>query len=239
MIQNASPHQKETVLITGASGGIGYELAKCFAGDGYNLILIARNRNRLEDVAKELGTGRKIQVKILAKDLGNLAAADEIYGELKQEGRSVQMLINNAGFAGFGFFSETNLDNEADMIRLNMETLTRLTKLFLSAMIQCGKGRIMNVSSTAAFQPGPLMAVYYATKAYVLSFSEAIANELKGTGVTVSCLCPGPTTTGFQKRSGIEGIRLVRSPLLMDAATVARIGYRGMMKGRLSLSPVF
>jgi hypothetical protein len=223
---------KNTALITGASGGIGRELALVHARSGGDLVLVARNEEKLsalrEEVRKEYGS----EALIFAKDLSRPEAAEEIYRHLIEEGTEVDLLINNAGFGGFGFFQETDWDKEAQMIDLNVRGLTHLTKLFLPAMIVRGRGRVLNVASTAAFVPGPLMAVYYATKHYVLSFSEAIANEVSHTGVTVTALCPGPTASGFQAGAEIEESRLVKGKQLPTSREVAEFGYKAMLKGR-------
>ncbi|MGB7600689.1 MAG: SDR family oxidoreductase [Candidatus Sulfotelmatobacter sp.] len=221
-----------TALITGASGGIGYELAKLFATDHYNLILAARSGDKLNRVANELRDQFGITVKIMAMDLAANNGATILFEHLKGEGLTVDVLVNNAGFGVFGDFAEIAEDEVLGQIRLNVMALTHLARLFLPAMIARRQGKIMNVASTAAFQPGPLMAVYYATKAYVLSFSEALANEVAGTGVVVSCFCPGATNTDFQKRAGIENSRLFKKIGAMDVETVARDGYRGLMAGK-------
>ncbi|HEY9667603.1 MAG TPA: SDR family oxidoreductase [Coleofasciculaceae cyanobacterium] len=225
-------NQQKTALITGASGGIGYELAKLFAQDGCNLVLVARSQEKLHAVAGELQDKFGISVKVIIKDLANPAAPNEIFTELKNAGIKIQFLVNNAGFAAYGLFAEIDLDTELQMMQVNMVSLTHLTKLFVKEMIEQREGKILNIASTASFQPGPLMAVYFATKAFVLSFSEAIANELKGTGVTVTALCPGPTKSGFQKRAALEKSKLVNGKKIMDAETVARIGYQGFMKNQ-------
>ena len=222
---------RETVLITGASTGIGYELAKLFAKAGDRLILVARSTDKLNRLAEEVKREHNATVKVITKDLSNPHAPWEIYSELQNEGITVDILVNNAGFGVWGFFKDTELARELEMLQLNIVSLTHLTKLFLKGMLERKRGKIMNVASTAAFQPGPLMAVYYASKAYVLSFSEAISNELKGTGVTVSCLCPGHTETEFQSTAKIGRIRIVRAGI-MDAQSVAKIGYDGLMKDR-------
>ncbi len=228
--------QIKTALITGASSGIGYELTKLFARDGYHVVLVARSAQRLNQIADELKNQFGISVKVIVKDLSEPSAAIEIFDELQKESTSVAVLVNNAGYTVFAEFTEADLKDQLDMMQINMTTLTQLTHLFLRDMLNKRAGRILNVASTAAFQPGPMMAVYYATKAYVLSFSQAIANELQGTGVTVTALCPGPTETGFQKRGKMEGVRLV-SGNLMSAADVARAGYRGLMAGKTIVIP--
>jgi len=231
-------NQAKTALITGASGGIGYEFAKLFAQDEYNLVLIARSQEKLAHVAEDLQNKFGILVKVILKDLAVPTAPEEIFTELQNEGITIHVLVNNAGFATYGFFADTDLNAELQMMQVNMVVLTHLTKLFLREMVKQQEGKILNVASTAAFQPGPLMAVYYATKSYVLSFSEAIANELEGTGVTVTALCPGPTATEFQKRADMEQSRLV-SGKIMDVETVARIGYSGLMNNQTVVIPGF
>jgi len=230
-------NRPKTALITGASGGIGYEFAKLFAKDKYNLVLVARSQKKLSEISGEFQNKFGISVKIIAKDLSVQNAPEEVFSELQGAGIKVDVLINNAGFATYGFFAETDLEEQLQMIQLNVVALTHLTKLFLKEMVQQKDGKILNVASTAAFQPGPLMAVYYATKAYVLSFSEAIANELEGSGVTVTALCPGATESGFQARANMEESKLFSGQKIMDAATVAQIGYRGLMKGQRVVVP--
>ena len=221
-----------TALITGASGGIGYELAKLFAKDHYNLVLVARSSDKLNQVASQLRQQFGFNVKTMAVDLAQDQAVTILFEQLKGEKLEVDVLVNNAGFGVFGEFAEMPEEEILGQVQLNVVALTHLTRLFLPAMIERRQGKIMNVASTAAFQPGPLMAVYYATKAYVLSFSEALANEVAGTGVVVSCFCPGATETGFQKRAGIENSRLFKKIGAMNVETVARDGYRGLMAGK-------
>jgi len=220
-----------TVLITGASGGIGYELAKLFARDHHNLVLVARNVGKLAQVATELQT-HGVTVKAIALDLSAPPAPKFLFDQLHREGIAVDILVNNAGFGAFGEFAKMSEEEILGQIDLNIRSLTELTRLFLPSMVQRRSGRIMNVASIAAFQPGPLMAVYYATKAYVLSFTEAIANELHRTGVTVTCFCPGATHTDFAKRAGIENSRLFKQVGAMSAEKVALDGYRAVMEGR-------
>ncbi len=228
--------REKAALITGASSGIGYELTRLFARDEYNLVLVARNQKQLMQMADELQEKYSVSVKVISKDLSAASAPEEIFTELQQESIEIDALVNNAGFAVYGLFSETDLDAELQMMQVNMVTLTHLTKLFLPGMLKNRTGKILNLASTAAFQPGPLMAVYYATKAYVLSFSEALANELHGTGVSVTALCPGPTASGFQKKANMEDSKLF-SGKIMDAPTVARIGYRGLMTNKTVVIP--
>jgi uncharacterized protein len=224
----------EIALVTGASGGIGEEFAKLLASKGVDLVLVARSGDKLQRLAESL----KVQVHCLAIDLATSSAPAQVESFLESKKLSIDYLLNNAGFGTFGPFVESDLTGELGQIQLNVVTLTHLTRLLLPGMVKRGKGRILNVASTAAFQPGPMMAVYYATKAYVLSFSEALANELKGTGVTSTCLCPGPTSTGFNERAKLgSGGMLSKKSVMMDAATVARRGYDGMMKGRRLVIP--
>ncbi|NGQ93601.1 SDR family oxidoreductase [Brevibacillus sp. SYP-B805] len=227
---------KGTALITGASGGIGKELAELFAQDGYHLVLVARSGEILQQLAAELSAQYKIQAEVIVKDLEDPSTAFEIYEEVREKGIHIDFLINNAGFGVYGEFVNTALQAELNMIDLNIKTLTALTKLFLPGMIRSRRGGILNVASTAAFQPGPLMAVYYATKAYVLSFTEALANELKGTGITVTALCPGPTNTGFSDRANLEQSKLFQMGS-MNAREVAEIGYNGFMQGKTIVIP--
>ena len=219
-----------TVLITGASGGIGYELAKLFARDHHNLVLVARSADKLAQVATEL-QAHGITVKTIALDLAAPPAPKFLFDQVQREGVIIDVLINNAGFGIFGEFAQMPEQEILGQIDLNIRALTELTRLFLPAMVKRRSGRIMNVASTAAFQPGPLIAVYYATKAYVLSFSEAIANELRHSGVTVTCFCPGATHTDFAKRAGIENSRIFKLGA-MSAEKVALDGYRAVMEGR-------
>jgi short-subunit dehydrogenase len=221
-----------TTLITGASGGIGYELAKLFARDQHQLVLVARSSDKLAQVAKELQARFSVNPKTIALDLAAPPAPTFLFNQLQREGIAVDILINNAGFGAFGEFAQMPEAEILGQIDLNITALTQLTRLFLPPMIAGRSGRIMNVASTAAFQPGPLMAVYYATKAYVLSFSEAIANETRDSGVTVTCFCPGATHTGFAQRAGTEGSRLFKQLGAMSAEKVALDGYRAVMEGR-------
>ncbi|TMD23282.1 MAG: SDR family oxidoreductase [Chloroflexi bacterium] len=228
----------KTALITGASGGIGYELALLCARDGFDCILVARSRDKLDELAARLESEFRVKTLVVARDLAKPTAVDEIYEEVSAASMSVDVLVNNAGFPVFGLFTQTDLRVELEMLQVNVVALTALTKLFLHSMVERRAGRILNLASTAAFEPGPLMAVYYASKAYVLSFSEALANELHGTGVTVTALAPGPTRTGFQKRGVMEDSRLVQGQIA-DARSVAAAGYRGMMSGKTIVIPGF
>jgi uncharacterized protein len=229
--------QGRTALITGASSGFGLEFARLFARDGYNLVLVARSEGKLNDLAATLRQRHGIRVTVLPKDLTESAAAAEIGAELDQQGIQVDALVNNAGFATYGPFAEITPDADMDLVRVNILALTALTKRFLPGMVARRRGQILNVASTAAFQPGPLMAAYYASKAYVLFLSEGIAEEVRGTGVTITALCPGPSRTGFQDRAAMQESKLVNGRSIMDAATVARIGYQAMQKGQTVVIP--
>lgn len=223
---------KNVALITGASSGIGLEIARHHAALEQDLILVARSTTKLIEIKKELEQKHGIKVYNIPKDLSIPDAAIEVFEEINENGLQVDYLINNAGFGDFGFFHEADWDKQEMMINLNMLTLTHLTHLFLPQMVARKSGKILNVASTAAFQPGPLMAVYYATKHYVLAFSEAIANELAETGVTVTTLCPGPTESGFQSAASIEDSKLVKGKKLPTSKEVAIYGYKSMMRGR-------
>lgn len=229
---------KAAALVTGASMGIGLELARLFAADGHDLVLTARSRDKLARLADELGAKHNVRARVVASDLARPEAPREIFEELRGDGVEVDALVNNAGFGSYGLFAETDERAEMDLLQVNVAALTHLTKLFLPGMIARGRGAVMNVASTAAFQPGPLMAVYYASKAYVLSFSEALSNETEGTGVTVTALCPGPTETGFVAAAGMEKSKLFEANV-MDARTVAEAGYRGMKRGKRVVIPGF
>jgi short-subunit dehydrogenase len=221
-----------TALITGASNGIGLELAKIHASKGDNLVLVARNKEKLDALKKELENRFKIYVYTIGKDLSVINSAEEVYNEITQQNISVDYLINNAGFGDFGMFTETNWDKELQMINLNITTLTQFTKIFLKDMVRRRSGKIMNVASTAAFQSGPTMAVYFATKSYVLHFSEAIDNEVREKGVTITALCPGPTESGFQVAAALEESGLFKGKKIPKANEVASYGYKAMMKGK-------
>lgn len=227
--------QRETALITGASTGIGLDLARLAARD-FDLIIIARDKAKLEQVAAQLEDQHGSRVHVVPADLAHADAPARIFAEIGQRGLRVDVLINNAGFGAYGAFADTNAQTQLEMIQVNVTAVTHLTRLALPGMLERRHGRIMNVASTAGFQPGPLMAVYYATKAYVISFSEAIANELKGSGVTVTCLCPGATETEFAKRADMGESRLFKLGA-MRSANVARAGYEGMLQGKTLIIP--
>ncbi|HSZ73079.1 MAG TPA: SDR family oxidoreductase [Cytophagaceae bacterium] len=222
-----------SVLITGASFGLGSDFAQLFAADKYELILVARSLDRLITLQKELQDKYKVTVHVLACDLAKGNAAYTLKEELDKKGWKVDVLINNAGFGDFGLFHELDAVRQQQMIELNVTTLTMLTRLLLPEMIKNKQGKILNVASTAAFQPGPLMAVYFATKAYVLSFSAALANELKGTGVTVTTLCPGATATHFVQHANLSDSKLFKRMKPASSMDVARFGVRALDKGKV------
>ncbi len=224
------PTQQKTVLITGASEGLGAEFAKIFAADGYSLILIARHKIKLEKFSQELQTEFNIPVKIISKDLSKPGSAQEIFQELEEENIQIDILVNNAGTGVYGLFNETNLEDHLYVINLNIVSLVSLTYLFLPGMKARHDGKILNLSSIAAFQPGPKMAIYYATKAFVLSFSEALSTELEDKNITVTALCPGPTITTFQKKSEVGQTYMFK--FAMNASVVAKTGYDALMKGK-------
>lgn len=221
-----------TALLTGASSGIGYELAHIFARENYSLVLVARSQEKLLELKKELEETCAIIVHVLVVDLAQSDAAERIVTQVANLKISIDILVNNAGFGLFGEFTRTDWKREEEMIKVNILSLTQLTKFFVPLMVRNKKGKILNVASTAAFFPGPFMAVYYATKAYVLSFSQALGSELEGTGVTVTALCPGPTTTGFQKTAALDGVRTFAGHL-PTAREVAEYGFRSLMEGKV------
>ena len=218
-------------IVTGASAGIGRELTRILAREGHDLVLVARREAQLTELADELKTRYDAASTIAAVDLAAAGAADDVMAVLA--GRAVDVLVNNAGFGGVGAFCTRSRDDDMRMVTVNVVALTDLTKLLVPGMMQRRRGRVLNVASTAAFQPGPFMAVYYATKAYVLSLSQALAEELSGTGVTVTCLCPGPTESEFHAVAGTDAQPLTATPLTMSASSVAEAGYRAMMRGKL------
>ena len=218
-------------LITGASSGIGLELARVFAAHGADVVLVARQEDKLRALAAELQRAR-VRADVIAADLTAPGAAAALFASVQSLGLDVDVLVNNAGFGLYGPFVESPLETDVSMIQLNVLAATELTRRFLPPMVARGHGRIVNVASTAAFFPGPLMAVYYATKAYLLSFSEAIANELQGTGVTVTAICPGATQSGFAAAARQEDSRLIAGRKLPSSREVAEEGYRGAMAGR-------
>jgi len=223
--------ENPTALITGASTGIGKEIARLCAAGGANLVLVARRKERLEQIAKTLAEELHVDAKVIDADLSKESACQTIMDRLSQWNVEIDVLINNAGFGTNGAFTTQDESSQLDMIRVNVTSLVELTHKLLPGMRQRGRGRILNVASTAAFQPGPRMATYYATKAFVLSFSEALYEELRGSGVTVTCLCPGPTDTEFADRANMKGKPLFKMGTL-SAQHVAKVGYRAMQRGK-------
>jgi len=220
-------------LVTGASSGIGYHLARQFAADGIPVILVARSADKLAALAHELERDYGIDAKAWPADLALPKAPQLVYDQVQAWQVQVDYLVNNAGFGLFGRFDQTAWQRELQMINLNITALTHLTKLFGVPMVQRGRGHILNLASTASFFPGPLMAVYYATKNYVLAFSEAIAQEWRETGVGVTALCPGPTESGFQEAAELEASNLVADKKLPTAEEVAWFGYQQMKAGKV------
>jgi hypothetical protein len=227
-----------TAIVTGASSGIGRELARLLAADGHHVTLVARDRSRLEQVAAELRERHGGEAVVVVADLAEPGAPETIVRDVEGAGRDVAVLVNNAGLGSCGPFADAELGRELAIVQVNVTALVHLTGLVVPGMVRRRAGRILNVASTAAFQPGPLMATYYASKAFVLSFSEALDAELAGSGVTVTCLCPGPTRTEFQQRAGMTGIPVASGfPPMMDGATVARAGLRAMRRGARLVIP--
>lgn len=226
----------KTVLVTGATSGIGFELARLFAINGYRLVVIGRDRERLQEI-EAWRDELQVEVYAIEKDLAKPHAAQEIMNTLNAQELKVDILINNAGLGTYGLFMETSLERELEMIQVNITALTELTKLIVPHMVERKQGGILNVASVAAFQPGgPMMSVYYATKAYVLSFSEALANELRDEGILVSVLCPGPTATDFEKRANFVQSKISQRNL-MSAESVAKIAFREFMCGKTMIVP--
>lgn len=223
--------QKGTALVTGATSGIGLELARILAENGHDLVLVARTADRLKTLAQEL-SAKGVKVTVIRKDLSKPEAGAEIARELAKKKIEPEILVNNAGFGDNAAFADSDWETASEMIMTNVHALAHLTRLFLPQMRARGSGRVLNVGSTAGLQPGPMMAVYYATKAFVNHFSEAIDAELKGTGVSVTVLCPGPTETGFQKASNAHGMKLFSYFSVASARDVAETGYQAMMSGK-------
>jgi uncharacterized protein len=231
MSNSLSTTTRRVALITGASSGIGKGLATEFAKDGYDVVLAARSIEKMQALAQRLQTQYKITATVIAADLETNTGATQLHADVKAKGLTICALANNEGFGGFGEFKQSDLQNELAMMQLNMNTVVTLTKLFLPDLLAT-KGKVVNTASTAAFQPGPYMAVYYATKAFVLSFSEAIASELEGTGVTVTAFCPGPTHSEFQDRADMNASALVKGKKLPTSDEVASAGYKAMKQGK-------
>lgn len=227
---------KKTALITGASKGIGYELSRLFAQDGYNLVLISRSRERLEKISGELEEKYNIFAKIIVKDLSKPTASREIFDETYAEGIKIDILVNSAGFGSYGYFIEQDIQNELRMIQVNITSLTQLTYFYANEMKKNRGGKILNISSAAAFVPGPMMAVYYASKAYVLHFSEALANEFKKDNIIVTTFCPGTTKSDFHQNAGVE-INRWRKLIMMNTEDVAKAGYKALKEEKRIVIP--
>ena len=236
-MNDRTDRQRRTALITGATSGIGRALAERFAQANFDLALIARNETRLAKTKRELEATYGINAGVFPHDLSDPASPDTLVHHLSIENIHVDVLVNNAGYGAYGPFVGTSLESQLGMIQLHVHALTHLTHLLLSGMIERGHGRILNVASTAAFQPGPGMAVYFATKAYVLSFSEALHAEVRDRGVTVTTLCPGPTSTEFFERASMERSGLTSKSLVMGVDPVVDAGFRGLMRGKRVVVP--
>ncbi len=226
---------KTYTLITGGSCGIGLALANKFASKGHNLILVSRTKETLEETAKQINNKYPVDIVTIAEDLSVANSAINVFNECKKQKLEVDILINNAGFGNYGFFAETNTKTDMELLQLNISTLTELTKLFLPALLKNKTGKILNIGSMAAFFPGPFMNTYFASKAYVLSFSEGLHEEVLKHGVTVSCLCPGPTESNFGKRANYKFQS--HNKIKMTAEEVAEITFKGMMKGKILIIP--
>jgi len=226
------PGEGMTVLVTGASMGIGVDLAECFARDGYDLILTARSQVQLKAVADRLSSTWSIKATAITEDLGAPGGGVALAGKIKKAGLTVDVLVNNAGYGHAGAFDGSDAATQLGMIDLNDRALVELTQIYWPGMLARGRGGVLNVASTAAFVPGPFMAVYYASKAFVLSFSEALWEEARGTGVHVSCLCPGPTASEFRARAGTGATRLGHTAAVMASMPVAEAGYRGFVANK-------
>ena len=224
--------QGQTALVTGASMGIGVDLAECFAKDGYDLILAARSAGALEDVARRLSAAHSVRATPIAADLAARGGGETLAAEIAARSLEVDVVVNNAGYGVAGAFDAQERAGQLGMIDVNVRVLVELTHIYWPRMLAKKRGGVLNVASTAAFQPGPLMAVYYASKAFVLSFSEALWKEAEGTGVRVSCLCPGPTTSNFRARAGTGKTNLARTGAPMSSVVVAEQGYRAWQENR-------
>ena len=230
-------NKKKTALITGGATGIGYELSKFFARDKYDLILVSRDKDKLENVSRELEKEFNIKVNIISKDLSKSNSAQELYYDVCNAGYHIDILVNNAGIANYGKFTDSDIEKQIKLIQLNITSLSILCRMFGKDMASSKSGAILNIASTAAFQAGPLISTYYASKAYVLLFSEALKKELQEDNVKVTVLCPGPTKTGFFQRNNWTGSKIDTSPYLMNAEDVAECGYRGLLEGKTVVIP--
>lgn len=223
---------KKTALITGASGGLGLSFVNIFARDGYDVVLVARNGDRLEEIKSEIENKYGVKATVIPCDLCSSNGAQEVFEATNKAGIRVDVLVNNAGFGDFGEFWNSDLNKQVRMVDLNCIALMELCHLYIPSMIKNGSGNILNVDSIASFQAGPLMSVYYATKAFVLSFSQAIGRELKGTGVKVTALCPGPIRTNFDSAAELGESGLFKNLKVWDPNVVAELGYKNMKRGR-------
>jgi short-subunit dehydrogenase len=223
---------RPTAVVTGASSGFGVEFTRLFGADRWNVVMVARSGAAMEAVAQEVEERDGVEVTVIPKDLSTPGASTELVGTLEQRGIRVEALVNNAGFSTYGPFVETDGATMSDMIQVNVTVLTELTRALLPGMVERGRGRVMLLGSVGSFAPAPMTAAYGATKAYVLSLGLALHEELKGTGVTVTTLCPGPTDTGFQSRADMHDSRLIRGRELPSAREVAEAGYAAMKRGR-------
>ncbi|MGO8997036.1 MAG: SDR family NAD(P)-dependent oxidoreductase [Polyangiaceae bacterium] len=239
MPQPDTTSRRPTALVTGASGGIGADISALLAERKYDLVLVARSRDKLAEVAAKLEAAHGVRVTVLPADLGDAAAPEAIFKAVADKGLAIDVLVNNAGLGSYGPFAEIPAKTDMGLLALNVTALTHLTKLFLPGMLARKDGRIMNVGSTAGFVPGPLMAVYYASKAYVLSLSVALANEVAGSGVTVTCLCPGATRTAFDTSAGNDKTRLFKGGRVMESMAVAKAGVEAMFRGDAICVPGF
>ncbi|MGJ8670439.1 MAG: SDR family NAD(P)-dependent oxidoreductase [Oceanococcus sp.] len=220
-----------TALITGASSGIGTELARTHAATGGDLVLVARSADKLQDLKIELEQAHGVSIVVITEDLSGAGSAQSVFAATEKAGLQIDVLMNNAGFGGHGKFHERDLRREEQMMQLNMATLTSLTHLYLQGMVERNRGMVLNVASTAGFMPGPLQAVYYASKAYVVSFSQAIAEELSDTDISVTALCPGPVATGFVASGDLQGVEIFDKAA--SARDVAEFGYKAMKSKKL------
>jgi hypothetical protein len=222
----------QTALVTGASAGIGVDLAACLAKDGYDLILAARSAQALTEVATRLAQEHGVKATPIAVDLGAHGGGAKLAAEIAQRGLNVDVLVNNAGFGHAQPFDQAPLDTQLGQIDLNVRALVELTHIYWKGMLEKKRGGVINVASTAAFQPGPFMAVYYASKAFVMSFSEALWEEARGTGVKVSCLCPGATKSNFRERAGTDKVKLTQGREAMASMPVAKMGVAAFYANR-------
>lgn len=230
--RGADARRRPAALITGASSGFGVEFARLFGADGWNVVMVARSGAAMEAAAQEVEEREGVEVIVLPKDLSRAHAGAELVASLDQRGVIVDALVNNAGFSTYGEFWRDDADVQSAMLQVNVTALTELSRLVVPGMVERGRGRVLNLGSIASFVPAPMTAAYAATKAYVLSLSLALAHELKGTGVTVTCLCPGPTETGFQRRADMGDSALIRGRRLAGAREVAEAGYTALKAGK-------